>query len=1058
MSRLDEIVSQQFVAWEERGRGWKAYGHPVFTEPPFRPFTGYRLPEIEDDGRKPTLFSSLVGSIRNVLTPAVVDHPVAEEDSEPEPKLLERDELTELQVVLRGDGKIDSDHFVQVLDQIELCRAPVAFELLGQRSGVLTQFVAHHKDSPIFERSLQTLFPEAAILKADDRLNKAWNAGGEFTAAVGFGLEDEFILPLATSFDIDPFFGIVTAMCDLRQDEIALFQVLFEQAKAPWASSAWDAITGSNGRFLFSNHPRLNTGAKEKFNSPLYAAVVRVMATSDDPDRAWSIIRDMAFALRTFSNPLGNALIPLHNDQYPLDIHIPDILLRQSRRPGMLVNRDELLGLVHLPSSDIKTPKLIRQAERSKAAHPSAIRSAGLILGENEHVGTVHTVGLSPTDRARHVHLIGASGTGKSTLIFNLISQDIKNGEGVAVLDPHGDLIDRILGSIPEHRINDVVLIDPSDEEYSVGFNILSAHSDLEKNLLASDLVSVFQRLSTAWGDQLGSVLQNAILAFLESSRGGTIADIRRFLIEPGFREEFLSTVNDPDIVYYWRKGFTQLSGNKSIGPVITRLETFLAPKPIRYMVAQTENRIDFSDILDSGKILLAKLPQGQIGKENSFLLGSLLVSKFQQLAMGRQAQKIESRRPFYLYIDEFQNFITPSMAEILSGARKYNLGLILAHQELRQLDRDREVASAVLSNAYTRVVFRVGDSDARALENGFGYFEARDLQNLEIGHAICRIERADNDFNLKVFFEPERPSGESDSMRSRVMAASRKRYGTPRSEIEAAFRAKAASEHPAATKTQRKAPAESKPTSAAKSAEPPKEPQTETATSQPSEIPKSTVSEKIEALPAPEPIAQDSKAEPMATEPPPQPIGHSEVPRDLGRGGEQHKLIQRRLKEVAEKLGYRVTAELPVLDRAGSVDLALEHPNRRIAVEITITTTIDHEVGNVSKCLKAGFPIVAVLSSSETKLAQMKEAVSAALGPELAACVSYFLPDEFCVHLEQLAKSDSISEKPAPSPEKVNRGYKVKRSAPKLTPEELKAKEDAAFKIIKEGMRKKSK
>ena len=181
----------------------------------------------------------------------------------------------------------------------------------------------------------------------------------------------------------------------------------------------------------------------------------------------------------------------------------------------------------------------------------------------------------------------------------------------------------------------------------------------------------------------MASVLNNAILAFLESSDGGTLADLRRFLLDAAWRKQFLRTVQDPDIVYYWEKGFPQLGGNKSIGPVLTRLETFLAPKPIRYMVSQRENKIDFADITDAGKIFLAKLSQGQIGRENAWLLGSLLVSKLQQTAMARQRMRAEQRRPFWLYIDEFHHFITPSMAEILSGARKYRMGLTLAHQDL---------------------------------------------------------------------------------------------------------------------------------------------------------------------------------------------------------------------------------------------------------------------------------------------------------------------------------------------------------------------------------------
>jgi hypothetical protein len=431
---------------------------------------------------------------------------------------------------------------------------------------------------------------------------------------------------------------------------------------------------------------------------------------SDQYERTLNIARNLAASLRVFINPEGNALIPLANDDYPLEAHIEDVLCRQSRRSGMILNCDELIGFVHLPSSAVRSLELVRQTAKSKAAPKQVTDNRGIYLGENIHLGERVPICLSPDQRVRHVHIIGASGTGKSTLLFNLIRQDIENGEGVGVLDPHGDLIDRILGIIPTKRLQDVVLIDPTDLEFPVGFNILSAHSELEKNLLASDLVSVFQRLSTSWGEQMGSVLRNAILAFLESSRGGTLSDLRKFLLEPAFRKSFLESVGDPDIVYYWEKGFAQLSGNKSIGPVLTRLDTFLSPKPIRYMVAQKTNRIDFAQIMDSGKIFLAKLSQGQMGRENSFLLGSLFVAKIQQLIMGRQSQSALTRRPFYFYVDEFHNFITASMAEILSGARKYQLGLTLAHQELKQLERDREVASAVLSNPYTRIVFRVGD------------------------------------------------------------------------------------------------------------------------------------------------------------------------------------------------------------------------------------------------------------------------------------------------------------------------------------------------------------
>jgi hypothetical protein len=414
-----------------------------------------------------------------------------------------------------------------------------------------------------------------------------------------------------------------------------------------------------------------------------------------------------------------------------------------------------------------------------------------------------------------------------------------------------------------------VVLVDPSDDQFSVGFNILSAHSDLEKNLLASDLVAVFQRLSTSWGDQMNSVLKNAILAFLESDRRGTLADLQQFLIETPFRNEFLKSVKDTYVVNYWQKSFPLLAGTKSIGSILTRLDTFLAQKPIRYMVSQPENRLDFAHIMDSSKIFLAKLPEGLLGRENSHLLGSLLVSKFQQTAMSRQAQQLEARRDFWLYIDEFANFITPTMAEILSGARKYRIGLTLAHHELHQLQRNPEVASAVMSHPYTRIVFRVGDDDAKKLAEGFSYFEANDLRNLETGQAVARVERSDYDFNLSVPLPAEPDKNSAAARRQEVITASRKEYGKARAGVEVILaKSREAAMSPPSTKA--------------------------TPLSITSVIPLPQPAGAAEASPPSPPVILPQSAEPpkafavqKAAEPPP--IKH-ESPRDLGRGGAQHQ------------------------------------------------------------------------------------------------------------------------------------------------------------------------
>jgi hypothetical protein len=424
---------------------------------------------------------------------------------------------------------------------------------------------------------------------------------------------------------------------------------------------------------------------------------------------------------------------------------------------------------------------------------------------------------------------------------------------------------------------------------------------------------------------------------------------------------------------------------------------------------------------MDSGKIFLAKLPEGLLGRENSYLLGTLLVSKFQQIAMSRQAQQIAARRNYWIYADEFANFITPSMAEILSGARKYRIGLTLAHHELHQLQRNPEVASAVMSHPFTRIVFRVGDDDAKKLAEGFSYFESKDLRNLETGQAVCRVERSDFDFNLSVPLPASLDANAAAARRQEVITSSRKKYGTARADVEA-IQAKSR-ESVAAVEPQSSPPA--KPV-----VELPKV----------SEVPKAAETPAIVEI-----------TPPVATEIPKEqpPVIKHEPPRDLGRGGAQHQAIQHRIKQAAEALGFRSVIEKPVLDGQGSVDLWLERTGQTIACEISISTTIDHEVRNVVKCLKAGVPKVAIICLDEERLRKIGSAVSGSLGSELAARVEYFQPDQFVTYLKTI---------PAEIPKEqttVRRGYKIKRVISEISTEQQKEKEAAAIRAIADSMRK---
>jgi hypothetical protein len=973
MASAHEQLSEQFYKWEVRGRGWQMFGEPVYPEPPFQPFNGHFLPEAPavDDGRRPTFLSSLFRKVSQPPPPPVI----SEVEEEPEATPLVRESLVEFQASLTTNLDIAKESFEQFFRNLALCREPIAFELLGTHKRVLAQFAASAGDASTVRRQLSAHFPDVQFRQLEGALENAWGAsGGDYAFAVEFGLEREFMLPLATG-KIDPFVGIIGAMAELQTGEMALFQILWQPVQHPWAESIVNSVTHSDGKPFFVNQPELAGAAEKKVACPLYAAVVRMLLRTASSSRMQEIYREFGGSLRAYTNVQGNALIPLHSDDYLSDEnHIEDVLRRQSRRSGMILNSDELIGFVHLPSSSVRSTVLLRDAGKTKAAPADLQRPSGLVIGDNEHNGQTVPVYLTADQRVRHTHIIGIPGTGKSSLLFNLIRQDIENGQGVGVLDPHGDLIDQILGIIPDHRIKEVVLVNLSDTEFPIGFNILQAHSEDEKTLLASDLVAVLQRFSSAWGEQMDTVLQNAVLAFLYSSRGGTLADLRRFLVEKPYQKEFLQTVQDPEIKYYWQTVFPESGGGKSINSVLTRLQSFFSRKPLRNMVSQRENMLDFADIMDTQKIFLARLPEGLNGAENVYLLGSLLMAKFQQLAMARQNQEAADRKDFWLYVDEFDHFISPSMAAILTGARKYRLGMTLGHQELHQLQSDSKVASAVTSSVCTRIVLRVGDKDAKELADGFESFDEKSLKTLAKYHAIARVERNDWDFNLALR-KPELPT------KAEVIAASRAEYGTPRAVVEAAWLAGLGPE---------------------KSTPPPDEP--------PKIVSVPPPAKPVVSKPQPSPVA----IEPVIAETPkvaeipkpaeiPQPKPEEATVADDER---QHEKLKKEITAEAESLDYTVLAEKDV-PQHGRIDLVLTRGERSIACEVSVTTPPYMEADHIRLRLKAGFGHVAVISANRRKLHLIEAAFLEQGGGTEASKVGFYSPKEFKDQLFSWATDD---------------------------------------------------
>lgn len=959
---LGDDLYSELESWDCRARGYQVWNYPVELAPYYEPLLAALRQEQTslDDGKKPSIWSSLFGC--DAPQPDQKSSTRSSGSSQPR-TFRARKDLIEMQLVLPEGFVIRSSFAAEFLTALHNLSHPVSFELIGLPEGIVVQVTCAPHDRSVILENLRAYFPEVVVRENRAFLATQWRAQSGYASFVDFGLSEFTFrqLKAGPNLETDPLIGVIGALNELEPGEVVLVQVLFAPSIDPWGSDLWDLASSVEG--LGELLPLM----RSKLSQPMLSVVVRVAAVAQTAPDSFARARSVGSALIAATQSDMNMLIPLENDGYPHQAHAEDVIARETHRSGMLLNLSELLTLVHLPSASVRSERLDRQRRKTKAA-PESTTDRALLLGINEHDGDQKLVGLSTAQRLRHTYVIGASGSGKSTLLLNMVEHDIRNGAGVAVLDPHGDLIEDILARIPPERVDDVVLIDPSDHDYPVGLNVLQARTEAERIVLSSDLVGVFRRLSTSWGDQMTSVFGNAILAFLESTEGGTLLDLRRFLVDASFRKRFLGTVTDSEVVYFWTNEFPLLRGIPQ-APLLTRLDTFLRPKMIRYMVAQKRDRLNLRHIMDNRKILLAKLSQGAIGEENAFLLGSLLVARISQSAMMRQDQEEGARVPFYLYIDEFQDFVTPSIASIVSGARKYGLGLILAHQDLRQLkSRSEEVASAVLSNAYTRVVFRTSDYDAKALAEGFSTFDASDIQNLGIGEAIARVERSGFDFNLKVNKPEAVEPSQALETRERIRQASRLKFATPRSEVETAL-------------SYSRPPRSDSPGTPSK---PPAQPQVVT---------------------VPEGIVADLAAHAHAPEP--------------GRGGPQHKYLQSLVARMAQDRGFRASIEQPVLDGHGHVDVVLEREDLRVACEISITTGTKHEFGNLLKCLASGFDYVVLLSPDKRTLAAAESSFLPELSTEQRERVRLLQPERLMAFLDELHAQASASESSV-------RGYRV--------------------------------
>jgi len=398
--------------------------------------------------------------------------------------------------------------------------------------------------------------------------------------------------------------------------------------------------------------------------------------------------------------------------------------------------------------------------------------------------------GIKRDDRRYHAYVIGKTGTGKTTLLLNMILSDVFSGEGVGVIDPHGDLTEAILDYIPKRRINDVVYFNPSDTEHPISLNVLEDAEPERRHIVVSGLISVFKRIwRDFWGPRLEHIFRNAILALLEYPEKTTLLGVQRMLSDPRYRDRIVGKTKDPIVKAFWCREFPQYHfrlQSEALAPIQNKVGQFLSVPLIRNIVGQVKTRIDFREVMDEGKILICNLSKGRIGEENSSLLGSLIATKLQLSAMGRIDVPEDSRRDFYLYVDEFQNFVsTEIFSHVLSEARKYRLCLTMAHQYISQLDGS--VREAVFGNVGTIISFGIGAGDAELLEEIFRPVFARD-DFVNLDRYMIYLRMAINGRSCQPFSAVTLPPFDGfrfQGNREKIIKVSRERYAGSREDME---------------------------------------------------------------------------------------------------------------------------------------------------------------------------------------------------------------------------------------------------------------------------------
>jgi hypothetical protein len=645
-----------------------------------------------------------------------------------------------------------------------------------------------------FKKQAHGLYPNAEIEHVRDY--NIFNKDG-VSAGAYIKLKENPILPIKTyqNLEADPLGGLATALSSLQHEgEGAAIQILIRPAhqgglRRLAQKVAKEMQSGLNFKKALIKakkppkkkdddrnekleEPRVITpfegeivkAIQSKAVKPLFDTNIRLVVSSGSDTRSNQLLNSMGEAFVQFTANEMNEFKLSRVTSRALDKLLFNFSFRLFNNSHQsILSSEEVSSLYHFPLHTTLVPK-VKFLKAKSAEPPPNLPSEGVVLGKNLFRGTENIIRMTRGDRRRHLYTLGQTGTGKTTLMENLIYQDIANGDGVAFIDPHGTAVDRILGFIPKERHNDVIVFDPSDVSKSLGLNMLEfdPHYPEQKTFIVNELLSIFQKLFLAetMGPMFDQYFRNAALLLLDDyvNEVPTLINIPRVLTDEVYRRDKLSRETNPIVKNFWEKEAEKAGGEAALAnmaPYITsKINGFIANEYLRPILSQKKSAFNFRELMDDKKILLVNLSKGRIGDINANLLGMIIVGKILMAALSRVDVQDESQRPdFYLYIDEFQNFTTDSISTILAEARKYHLNLIIANQFIKQLQD--KIRDSVFGNVGSMAIFRVGSDDAEYLKNQFEQvFSAQDLVNIDNFNCYLKLlinNQTSRPFNIKL-------------------------------------------------------------------------------------------------------------------------------------------------------------------------------------------------------------------------------------------------------------------------------------------------------------------